>query len=278
MESAAPHAGIQSVGAAGPFRALWRNRVLIRRLLVRELQTRYRGSMLGLGWAVLMPLSVMVMYTFVFGTILKTRWAGMGDSAETFAAFLLSGLILHQLVGENIGRAPTLVLENRNYVTHVVFPLEVLPAVTVGAALVGAMIGLVLLLCLTAVTSGLPPATALLSPLVLLAMVPILLGLGWALAALGTFVRDLGQMMPIMLSVLLFLGPVIYPRSVVPAPFDTLMVLNPITIPIEALRALMFGHPFPVASAAIYMGVSLVICWCGFALFVHLRRILADVL
>jgi lipopolysaccharide transport system permease protein len=118
----------------------------------------------------------------------------------------------------------------------------------------------------------------LLSPLVLLAMVPILLGLGWTLAALGTFVRDLSQVMPLVLSVLLFLGPVIYPRSAAPAPFDKLMVLNPITIPIEALRALMFGHPFPVASAAIYMGVSLVVCWCGFAVFTHLRRVIADAL
>jgi len=269
---------VRPVDPTSPFRVLWNNRALIRRLVARELQARYRGSMLGLGWAVVMPLGMALMYTFVFGSILKTRWGGIDGSTESFAAFMLSGLVLHQFLGESIGRAPSLVLENQNYVTRVVFPLEVLPAVIVGVGSVGAAIGLALLLALTTVVSGLPPATALLAPLVLMAMVPILLGLVWMMAAVGVFVRDLGQIMPVALSVLFFLGPVIYPRSSVPAPFDTLIVLNPITIPIEATRALIFGHPFPVEAALIYVGASLVICWIGFALFARLRRAFADVL
>ncbi|MBY0382825.1 MAG: ABC transporter permease [Xanthobacteraceae bacterium] len=261
-----------------PVVALWSNRTLIQRLAVRDLSARYRGSMLGVTWAVVVPLGMVLMYTFVFGSVFKARWSGIGGSTESMTAFFLAGLITHQFLSESIGRASSLVLENKNYVTRVVFPLEILAAVVVEVALSGAAIGLVLLLCLTALTSGLPPATALLSPLVLIAMIPMLLGLVWILSAIGVFVRDLGQIMPVLLSVLMFLGPVVYPRSSVPEPFSTLMVLNPITIPVEALRALIFGHPFPTAAAAIYVVVSLVVCWLGFVLFSRLRKSFADVL
>jgi len=260
-----------------PLTSLWTNRTLIQRLAVRDLQSRYRGSMLGITWAVLVPLGMVLMYTFVFGSIFKARWAGISGSTENMTAFFLAGLIVHQFLSESVGRASSLVLDNQNYVTKVVFPLEVLAVVTVEVALAGAAIGLVLLLGLTALTSGLP-ATALLSPLVLIAMIPMLVGLVWIISALGVFVRDLGQIMPVLLSVLMFLGPVVYPRSAVPEPFGTLMLLNPITIPAETLRALIFGHPFPAAAAAIYIVASLAVCYLGFLLFARLRMSFADVL
>jgi len=273
-----PSAGIRSLGPNSPFRALWENRALIRRLAARELQARYRGSMLGIAWAVIVPLGMVLMYTFVFGSIFKARWSGIGGSTENMTAFFLAGLVAHQLLSDGLARAPSLVLDNKNYVTRVVFPLEILSVVTVAVALVSAAIGLVLLLCLMALTSGIPPATALLSPLVLLGMVPMLLGLIWILSAIGVFVRDLGQIVPVALGVLFFLAPVIYPRSSVPEPFDTLVLFNPVTIPIEAMRAFVFGHPFPWELASIYLVISLVVCWTGFALFSRLRRAFADVL
>jgi lipopolysaccharide transport system permease protein len=221
---------------------------------------------------------MVLMYTFVFGSIFKARWSGIGGSTENMTAFFLAGLIVYQLLSDGVARAPSLVLDNKNYVTRVVFPLEILSLVTVAVALVGAIVGLILLVCLMALTSGTPPTTVLLAPLVLLGMVPMLLGLIWILSAVGVFVRDLGQILPVVLSVLFFLAPVLYPRSSVPEPFDTLVVLNPVTIPIEALRALAFGHPFPWELASIYLIISLIVCWIGLALFLRLRRAFADVL
>jgi lipopolysaccharide transport system permease protein len=273
-----PSAGIRSLGPDSSVSVVWGNRALVRRLAAREMQARYRGSMLGIAWAVIVPLGMVLMYTFVFGSIFKVRWSGIAGSTESMTAFFLTGLIMHQLLSEVVARAPSLVLENKNYVTRVVFPLEILSLVTVAVALVGAAIGLVLLLCLMALTSGIPPATVLLSPLVLLGMVPMLLGLTWIFSAIGVFVRDLGQIMPVALSVLFFLAPVLYPRSSVPQPFDALVVFNPVTIPIEAMRALVFEHPFPWELALIYFVISLVVCWTGFALFLRLRRAFADVL
>jgi lipopolysaccharide transport system permease protein len=270
--------GIRAPCPNSPFHVLWENRALIRRLAARELQARYRGSILGIAWAVIVPLGMALIYTFVFGSIFKVRWSGIAGSTENMTAFFLAGLVAHQLLSEGVARAPSLVLENKNYVTRVVFPLEILSVVTVAVALVGAAIGLVLLLCLMALTSGIPPATALLSPLVLLGMVPMLLGLIWILSAIGVFVRDLGQIVPVVLSVLFFLAPVIYPRSSVPEPLGTLVLFNPVTIPIETLRALVFGHPFPWELASIYLVISLIVCCTGFALFLRLRRAFADVL
>lgn len=234
--------------------------------------------MLGLAWAVLMPLGLVLVYTFVFGSIMQVRWGGIGGSAEVFAAFLLVGLLLHQYFAECVGRAPSLIVENANYVTKVVFPLEVLPPVSALVAAVGALIGLILLFGLILLTSGPPPLTALLSPLVLVGMTPMLLGIVWLLAALGVFVRDLVQVTPVLLNVLFFLGPVIYPRSAVPAPFDTLILFNPITVPIEAMRALVFAHPFPWEPLLIHLAVSVLIFWVGFAIFSRLRGAFADVL
>ncbi|QOZ43990.1 ABC transporter permease [Bradyrhizobium sp. CCBAU 53340] len=273
-----PPANLRLAGKRSAFQALWGNRHLIRRLAGRELQSRYRGNILGIAWAVLVPLGMVLMYSLVFGSIFKARWSGIGGSSESMTAFFLAGVIVHQFLGESVSRAPSLVLDNKNYVTRVVFPLEVLPVVTVTVALVGASIALVLLAFLTALTSGIPPITVLLSPLALLGMIPMLLGLTWILAAIGVFVRDLSQILPIALSVLFFLAPVLYPRSSVPEPFGSFVVFNPITIPIETMRALVFGHPFPWESAAIYLAVSLVICWLGLALFSRLRRAFADVL
>ncbi|MET4608596.1 lipopolysaccharide transport system permease protein [Bradyrhizobium sp. JR4.1] len=273
-----PAAGTRSLCPNSPFRVLWENRALIRRLAARELRARYRGSMLGIGWAVIAPLGMVLMYTFVFGSIFKARWTGIGGSTESMTAFFLAGLVAHQLLSEGVARAPSLVLENKNYVTRVVFPIEILALVTIAVALVSAAIGLVLLLCLMALTSGIPPATAVLSPLVLLGMVPMLLGLIWIISAIGVFVRDLGQLVPVVLSVLFFLAPVIYPRSTVPAPIDTLVLFNPVTVPIESMRALVFGHPFPWELASSYLVISLIVCCTGFALFSRLRRAFADVL
>ncbi|MBR1133261.1 ABC transporter permease [Bradyrhizobium iriomotense] len=271
-------ADVRSVGARYPSRVLWEHGPLIRRLAARELQSRYRASMLGIAWTIIVPLGMVLMYTFVFGSILKMRWSGIDGSMENMTAFFLAGLIVHQLFSDCIARAPSLVLENKTYVTRVVFPLEILSLVTVAVALVGAIVGLVLLLSFMMLTSGIPPATALLSPLVLLGMTPMLLGLIWIISALGVFVRDLGQIMPIVLSVLFFLAPVIYPRSSVPEPLQAFVVFNPITIPIEMMRALVFGHPFQWELAPAYLAISLIVCWAGFSLFSRLRRAFADVL
>ena len=116
--------------------SLWRNKGLIRNLVHREVVGRYKGSMLGIFWSLATPIFMLAVYTFVFSVVFKARWgAGGSDSKTEFALVLFAGLMIFNLFSECVGRAPGLILANVNYVKKVVFPLEVLPWVSMGSAL-----------------------------------------------------------------------------------------------------------------------------------------------
>lgn len=261
-----------------PYVALWRNRALVTRMARREIEAKYRTSVLGLAWAFLLPIAMVTIYTFVFSVVFNARWPGLGEGSSNFALFALSGLVLHQYFAECVARAPGLILENQSYVNRVIFPLEILPWITVLSALLGAVIGLSLIILLRIVTEGLPPVSILLAPLPFFMLLLMVLGLVWGLAALGVFIRDLAQAVPLILQAMLFLGPILYPVAAVPAPFDRLIYLNPITVPVELFRALLLGQPINLLPLVIYTCFALFVCWLGFAGFTRMKRTFADVL
>ena len=127
--------------------ALWRQRELWWQLSQREVQGRYRGSVLGWGWSLITPLLMLAVYTFVFSQIFQARWSDLQQSGPlVFAINLFTGLIVFNLFSETANQSPSLILGNANLVTKVIFPLEILPAVTVAAALFHALTSLVVLL------------------------------------------------------------------------------------------------------------------------------------
>lgn len=259
----------------------WAQRGLIGVLTSRELSGRYRGSLLGHLWAFATPLLMLAVYTLVFGVILPSRWPGgaPGDDMLGFALRLLTGLLLHGVLAEALSRAPLLVVSQPNYVTKVVFPLEVLGWVNLLTAAVHAAAGLLLLVVVNGVWgAGFAPAQALL-PLVLLPYLPMLLGLVWVVAALGVYVRDLAQIIGPAVMVLMFLGPVFYPREAIPEPLRGWLVLNPLTVPVEQARRLLFEHAAPDwATLAAYTFMALLVFVAGRAVFDLLRKGFADVL
>lgn len=267
---------------AGPFasfRTLWHHRRLIARLAKRELVARYRGSLLGILWAVINPLLMLAVYTFVFTTVFQARW-GAGDQGGSpqFALLLFSGLVLFGILSECINRAPGLLLENVSYIKKVVFPLEILPAVVLAVALANAGIGLVILVVFHLAVLGLPPATALLLPLVMLPLCLTTLGLSWFLASVGVFLRDIRQLVGVAVTVLMFLSPIFYPLSAVPEAFRGFILLNPLTVILEQSKDLLFwGRIPPIAEWGIAMLGSWAIAWLGYAWFMKTRRGFADV-
>lgn len=150
------------------FVSLWRNRGLIHASAKREILGRYRGSALGLLWSFFNPLFMLAVYTFVFSVVFKARWDTASDSKTEFALVLFAGLIVFNLFAECINRAPGLILGNANYVKKVVFPLEILPVVTLLSALFHGLISLGVWLLAYLVFFGLPHNTALYLPLVIL--------------------------------------------------------------------------------------------------------------
>lgn len=280
MQGSNPHA-IPSVSISALISSLLKNRSLILQMASREVVGRYRGSVLGLAWSFFHPVFMLAVYTFVFSEIFGMRWGGAqaaGDKVQ-FALMLFVGMIVFGLFSEVLNRAPTIILNNVNYVKKVVFPLEILPAIALAAALFHAAISVLVLMAAFAVVHSQLPLTAMLFPLVLLPLVILTLGLSWMLASLGVFVRDIGQTIGIAMSVLMFLSPVFYPMSAVPQRFQAYILANPLTFIIEQAReVLVLGHMPDWSGLAIYSLVSLCVAWSGYAWFQKTRKGFADVL
>lgn len=253
------------------------HRYLLAQFIRRDILSRYQGSVLGVGWSLIYPLLILGAYTFVFRGVFKARWPGGADSTSEFALQVFAGLIIFNLFGELLGRAPRLVLEQPNLVKRVVFPLELLSWVAVGTAVFHAALALAVLIAGLLWSAGSLHASALLTPLVLASCVPFLLGLGWVLSAFGVFIRDIGHAMGAVVSMLLFLSPVLYPASALPGAFADLLWLNPLTVPIEGLRAVLLRGVAPDWHAlGIYTAAGLVFAFLAHRLFERVRPAFAD--
>lgn len=262
------------------FRSLWCNRQLIWQMSKREVVGRYRGSIIGLAWSFFNPVFMLAVYTFVFSVVFKARWGVGGEETKTqFAVVLFVGLIVHGLFAEVLNRAPSLILGNVNFVKKVVFPLEILPAISMGAALFHSLVSLLVLLIAFVIFNGYLHWTAIFTPLVLLPLVILTLGLAWIFASLGVFVRDIGQTIGIVTIAMLFLSPVFFPVTSLPEEFRLIIMANPLTFIIEQAReVLIWGHLPDWAGLGIYTLAATTVAWAGYAWFQKTRKGFADVL
>lgn len=259
--------------------SLWRHRELIKASAKREVLGRYRGSVMGLLWSFFNPVFMLTVYTFVFSEVFKARWSTSSDSKTEFALVLFVGLIVFNLFADSINRAPGLILSNVNYVKKVVFPLEILPAVALLAALFHSAISLGVWLLAYLVLFGMPHVTALYLPLILLPFALFILGLSWTLASLGVYLRDVSQFIGLLTTVLMFMSPVFYPATSLPESYRHLLYINPLTPVIEQVRAVLyFGQMPDFATLVIYWVATSAIAWLGFAWFQKTRKGFADVL
>ncbi|WAK02048.1 ABC transporter permease [Methylobacter sp. YRD-M1] len=272
---------VQSASLRALIRSLWFNRQLIRQMTVREVVGRYKGSVMGLFWSFLNPVFMLVVYTFVFSVVFKARW-GVGGVEETktqFAVVLFVGMIVHGLFAEVLNRAPGLILANANYVKKVVFPLEILPIVSMGGALFHSLVSLGVLLAAFVIFNGYLHWTVIFIPFVLLPLVILVLGLAWMLASLGVFLRDVGQTIGIVTTVMMFLSPVFFPVTALPERYRPVIMANPLTFIIEQSReVLIWGRLPDWASLGVYTLIASVIAWVGYIWFQKTRKGFADVL
>ncbi|WP_426133835.1 ABC transporter permease [Pseudomonas sp. PWP3-1b2] len=268
-----------SAGPIGLVVGLWKYRSLISQMTKREVIGRYRGSVMGLTWSFFNPVLMLAVYTFVFSEIFKSRWAGVETGKGGFAILLFVGMIVHGLFAECANRAPTLVMTNSNYVKKVVFPLEILPVITLGSALFHSCISLVVLLAAQFLIQGQLYWTALLFPLILVPLILATLGVSWFLASLGVYLRDVGHVITVLTTVLLFLSPVLYPVAALPDVYKPWLKLNPLTYIIEESRSvLLFGHVPNWENLAIAVVIGAVIACVGYWFFQKTRKGFADVI
>ena len=275
-----PHAA-QPTSLAALVKSMWRHRQLIVQMTRREVVGRYKGSAFGLAWSFFNPVFMLVVYTFVFSEIFKSRWGGIDadDSKTQFALVLFVGMIVLNLFSEVLNRAPGLILSNVNYVKKVVFPIEILPVVAMGATLFHGLISLGVLLAAFAIFNGYLQWTAIFVPLVMLPLVILATGLAWMLASLGVFLRDVGQTIGIITTVLMFISPVFYPVTAVPEDFRPFIMANPLTFIIEQAReVLIWGHLPDWMGLGNYTLAAVATAWAGYAWFQKTRKGFADVL
>lgn len=273
-----PHAP-QSLQPQALVASIYRNRRLIVDLIKREVVGRYKGSTLGLLWSFFNPVLMLAVYTFLFSVVFKARWLGGSDSKVEFALVLFSGLLMFNLFAEVLNRAPGLILNNANYVKKVIFPLEILPVVTLGAAAFHMLVSLAVWLIFFLVFFSVPSWTALQVILIFVPLVLMTLGLAWLLASLGVYLRDVGQVIGLVTTVLMFLSPVFYPVAALPEKFRAIMYLNPLTYIIEDTRNVMiWGKSLDWFHWGSWTALSVLIAWLGFAWFQKTRKGFADVL
>jgi len=253
---------------------------LIIQFIKREILGRYKGSYLGILWSFVTPLLMLIIYTFVFSVVFNARW---GTTAETskveFAFILFAGLLIFNVFSEVISRSPFLITSNVNYVKKVVFPLEILPIVSLGSALFHALISLFILVLGVFLTMGVFNWTLVLFPLILLPLCLFTLGLSWFLASLGVYVRDVGQIISVMIPALMFLSPIFYPISSIPKELQFLYWFNPISYVVEDTRRVIIWGEMPHWDWLGYgMIIGITVAVLGLAWFKKTRKGFADVI
>ena len=260
------------------FSSFWTHRHLLLALVRRDILSRYRGSFLGLAWAFLSPIALLMTFTFVFGTIFESRWDVELASKIQFALLLFAGLIAFWFFSDCVSRAPGIVLENSSYVKRVRFPLEILPWVIVLSALFQAALNSLVLLGAYVVVLGVPSATAWATPVLLVPLLLATLGISWLFASVGVYVRDLRQFVPVLTTLMMFLAPLFYPLSAVPEGFRRIILLNPLSWVVESIRgALFFGQLPDLGHLLVVTLCGWLMAWFGLLWFRGTRKGFADV-
>ena len=261
-----------------PLKNLYIYRNLIFQLIRRDVLSRYQGSFLGIAWSLCLPLLTLAVYALVFGVILSPRWPNVSDPMQ-FTLILFTGLLAFNFFSECVSRAPFLIISNSNYVKKVIFPIDVLVWVPIGSAIFHLCLGLIPWALLVFLFGGEISYLVVLLPLVFLPLMLLTVGVSWFLSALGVFIRDVGQVVGVGVQLLLYLGPIIYPREVLPERFQWLMYLNPVTVPVEQFRNILnFGLAPDLWALSVYTLVAFLVAYLGRLFFEKTRHGFADVI
>ena len=261
-------------------RQIIKNWTLLRQLVVRNIASRYRGSMLGLVWSFAQPLLMLCVYTFVFSVVFKIRWGTVADSSKgPFPIIMFCGMALYTVFAESVSANCGIIVSNSNFVKKVIFPLEILPvAQTVASFTLGLAWFLLLFLGAVFFFDG-AGLTMLLLPLILIELFLFTLGISYFVASLGVYVRDTAYVVGVVLQILFFMTPIFYSISQVPEKYRWLLQLNPLTTMIEeARKVFLFGQLPDWNFLGISFLISVVVCQLGVAWFTKTKKGFSDVL
>lgn len=249
---------------------------LITQLVKRDVLFRYRGAVFGMIWVFITPILMLTIFTFVFEKVLQVK-NQIKDDDIPYWATLYIGLIVFNIFAECISRAPTTVRSYPSFVKKIVFPLHILPLVPIGSALIHGLFNFIVLIG-ALMWVGKFNSGILILPLLIIPIVLISLGVSWFFAAWGVFIKDMTQIIPIFVQILMFLSPIFYPASIIPENLRPFYNANPIGIVIEICRTAAHGNSIEWLPWLTSMGVGIILSFLGYAFFQHCREEFADVL
>jgi lipopolysaccharide transport system permease protein len=264
---------------ATPVRTIAQNHRLIRSMARRDILARYRGSFGDVFWTILNPLLLMATYFFVFGIVLQSRF-GADQSRTGFALYFLAGMLPWLAFSEPVGRAAYVILEHRNFVKKLVFPLDTLPVNQVVSGLVTELFGAGVFITGLLIIRHAVPAAVLWLPVLLIPQLLFTLGICWFLAALGVYMRDLGQIMALVLTMWFFITPICYQESTNLSPaISAVMRQNPLYVLVRGYRAVFLeGHAPEFLPLVKLWVIALALFFLGHVWFYRLRKSFADVI
>jgi lipopolysaccharide transport system permease protein len=250
--------------------------ILLLQLVRRDVILRYRGALFGALWLFLSPLLMLAILAFVLGTVFQARWPEQQGEIPLWLT-LFTGLIVFNIFSETVSRAPTSVRAHPNYIKKMIFPVHILPMAPMGAALIQALFNFALLIIALAWVGHLH-LQIILIPILILPLGLLILGLSWFISAWGVFIKDLTQIVPLLVQMMLFLSPVLYPVSAVPEMIQPFYRYNPLGSIIEICRSAAFGQDIDWHMWAVVLVIGFVFAVVGYLFFQHAREEFADVL
>ncbi|MBW2148073.1 MAG: ABC transporter permease [Deltaproteobacteria bacterium] len=259
-------------------RHLWHNRNIIFQLTWRDVVSQYKGSLLDMWWSFIQPFFLLLVYTLVFAKILRVRMGVPNETPFDYALYMFCGIIPWMLLSEPLGRASALILNSPHLVKKVVFPLHLLPITVLLASVIRSLFSLVILFIVLLVMQKLQ-WTVVYLPVVYIPVLLFTVGLSWLLSSLGVFIRDLNNLMGILLTAWMLLTPIFYPMRIVPKDLQVYIRMNPMSNTVEDFRrCILEGLPPDWTWYLILLAASFAVAVFGFWWFSKTRKGFADVI
>lgn len=258
---------------------LYKNNYLLKQLVKKDIQQRYQGSVLGMLWSFIVPILMLVIYTFVFSEVFQAKWDVDTSDKYEFALVLFCGLSAFNLVSEVMSRSTVLIASNTNYVKKVIFPLEILPVVTTLSALFNCVISYIILIVAKLVLYHNISSTIYMIFFVMIPLIIMSVGISLFIAALSVYLKDVSNIISVLITVLMYMSPVFFPLSAVPARFKLICEANPMTYIIENFRnVVLYGKCINWRFYGISCLVAIAIYLLGKTVFMRAKEGFADVL
>lgn len=259
------------------FKALWSYRDFIRGMVKREFQGRYTRSALGGLWAVIDPLSMIIIYSLIFSQLMSAKLAG-SDIPWAFTIHICAGIVAWEYFSEVITRSQNMFLEHANLIKKMSFPRVTIPVIALSSATINFLI-IFSLYYIFLVIIGHTPGWSILAWIPLLIIQQgIAVGLGLMLGTLNVFFRDIGHITQVILRFWFWFTPIIYPISILPEQLkDIMLAINPLAIFVISYQNIMLTQTLPEFSRFIpYVILMIVLLFAGFVTFMRLSDEMVD--